>query len=100
LPFFVLTNRNVKGCGNCCCVSRHRDASARAAAREYGLKGSNAVGGLLEVTVTVEAANNCSSADWGRRILSPGNAFLLLGATLKTADQDREISGTAIVTAS
>ena len=51
-----------------------------------------------EGTATVEAERSCSSADWGRRILSPGNVLLDLGATLNTPVQEREISdGVAMV---
>lgn len=47
---------------------------------------------LLEGVEIVEAVSNCSSADGGRKILSPGSVLLLFGATLKTADHVNEFS--------
>lgn len=55
------------------------------------------VGRDEEVTLTVDAARSCSRADWGKRILSPGNVLLLFGATLNTADHVRVISGVVMM---
>ena len=47
---------------------------------------------MLEGIDIVEAVSSCSSAEGGRKILSPGSVLSLFGATLKTADHVKELS--------